>query len=168
MSAGRPLVVARRPRASLAAWTVAVAAVAGLAFWFATSPPALTTADDAVVASTPVGQDVYVAVAHGEPERTLALAGVHVRVAAEAPVQVDPLLCLGGSPRVTSDPAAFCTDLVEPDGRELGSADAVLLRVRGDHAATVSIDRVRLAFRDGLRWGTRPAGAPAVVDVISR
>lgn len=168
MEPGGPLEVARRPRARLAVWTVVVAVVLGLVFWFVTSPPALATSDDTVVTSAPVGQDVYLSVAPGESDRTLRLSGVQVHVTAEAPVEVEPLLCVGGSPRVTTDPGAFCDELVPPDDHSFGAGDTIVLRVRGEYAGEVSVDRVRLGFREGLRWGTRAAGAPANVTVLSR
>lgn len=168
MTAGEALEVRRRPRAALAAWAVVVAIVAGLAFWFVTSPPAPATTDAVVRASTPTGQDVYVAVVPGQADRTLRISGVLVHVDAEVPVEVEPLLCRGGSPRVTSEPAAFCAELVTPDGRGLRPKDSILLRVRGEYAGVTRIDRVRLAYRDGIRRATRPAGAPAEVTVLGR
>ncbi|WP_244929087.1 hypothetical protein [Nocardioides sp. W7] len=168
MTVGPTLEVRRRPRTTLAAWTVVVALVVGLVFWFVTNPPALATSDEPVVTSAPAGQDIYLAVASGEPDRTLELSGVRVHVTADAPVEVEPLLCLGGAPRVTSDPRAFCDELVKPDGHALGGDDTVVLRVRGEYAGTVTVDRVRLGFREGLRWGDRAAGAPATIAVLGR
>jgi hypothetical protein len=168
MNDAGPLEVRRRPRSALASWTAAVAAVLGVTLWFVTSPPALATSDQVVEASAAVGTDVYVAVYVAESDRTLRIGGVKVHVAASAPVEVEPLLCLGGSPRVTSDAASFCEQLVEPDGHDLGPGDSVVLRVRGGYAATAEIDRVRLAYRDGVRWATQPAGSPARVTVLGR
>jgi hypothetical protein len=168
MSAGSPLEVRRRPRTTLAVWTVVMAAVVGLGFWFVTSPPALATTDEPVITSAPVGQDIYVAVVAGDPERTLQLAGVEVHVAAEAPVEVEPLLCRDGSPQVTSDPSAFCGQLLSPDGRSFGAGDTIVLRVHGEYAGTVAVDAVRLGYRDGIRWATQRAGAPAEITVLGR
>lgn len=162
------LEVRRRPRSALAAWTVAVAAVLGVSFWFVTSPPGLVTSERTVEASTPAGTDVYLTVYAAEPDRTLSISGVQVHVRAGLPVEVEPLLCLDGTPHVTSDASPFCRELVAPDGRELGPGDSVLLRVGGQWATTAVIDRVRLAYRDGARWGTQPAGAPARVTVLAR
>ncbi|HTW15475.1 MAG TPA: hypothetical protein VMF51_10115 [Nocardioides sp.] len=167
-AADAPLEVRRRPRTALAAWTVAAAAVIGVVVWFVTSPRALATSDEPVVASTPVGQDVYLAVASGEPDRTLELTGVRVHVSSTAPVEVEPLVCVEGSPRVTSDPEAFCQDLVAPEGHSFRGTDSLVLRVRGEYAGVVNVDRVRLGFREGVRWGTRPAGAPATVALLGR
>lgn len=145
-----------------------MAVVVGLVVWFVTNPRALATSDDPVVTSAPVGQDVYLAVAGGDPDRTLELTGVRVHVSATAPVEVEPLVCVGGSPRVTTDPQAFCQDLVAPEGHSFRGTDSVVLRVRGEYAGVVNVDRVRLGFREGVRWGTRPAGAPATVALLGR
>jgi hypothetical protein len=32
----------------------------------------------------------------------------------------------------------------------------------------VEIDRVRIAYRDGLQWATQDAGAPAQVSILAR
>lgn len=168
MEAGRPLEIRRRPRTTLAAWTVVVAALVGLVFWFVTSPPALATTSTTVTASVPVGQDVYVAVVGADPDRTLRISGVKVHVVADVPVEVEPLLCVDGSPKVTTDPATFCTELLAPDGHDLGTGDSIVLRVSGEYAGTARIDRVRLAYREGIRWATQPAGAPAEVVVLGR
>lgn len=168
MNEAPSLEVRRRPRATLAASVVAVAAVLGLVFWFVNSPTALATSDDTVAGSTPAGEGVYLGVARGEAGRTLHLAGVQVHVVADVAAEVTPLLCLGGSVRVTTDPEAFCAHLVEPDGEVLGSDDSIVLRVVAPSPGTVSVDRVRLGFREGVRWGTREAGAPAEVTVLDR
>jgi hypothetical protein len=168
VNTGGPLEVRRRPRSALAVWTVAVAVVLGLVFWFVTSPPVLATSTEPVLASTPVDQDVYVAVVTGDPDRSLTVSGVAVHVAAEMPVEVEPLLCVDGSPRVTSDPTTFCSELVAPDGRTLDGGDTLVLRVRSEYAGVADIDTVRVGYRDGVRWATQPAGAPVRVTVLGR
>lgn len=168
MNQAQPLTVQRRPRTTLAVWTVAVAVVAGLAFWFVSTPPALGTSDTTVAGSTAVGQDLYLGVAPADSDRTLAVSGVRVHVSAEVPVDVEPLLCVGGTPRVSSDAGSFCRDLLTPDGRDLAPGDTIVLRVRGEYAGTVEIDRVRIAYREGVRWGTQEAGSPATVTILGR
>lgn len=168
MEAGRPLAVPRRPRTTLAAWTVVVALLAGLVFWFVSSPPRLPTSRDPVLASAPVGQDVYLAVVDGVPDRTLRLSGIMVRVVSQAPVDVEPMLCVDGSPRVTTDPTAFCRRLVAPDGESFGPDDTVVLRVRGEYAGSVLVSRLHLRYRDGIRFGTQPAGSPAQITILGR
>ena len=145
-----------------------MAVVLGLVFWFVTSPPALATADEPIVTSTPVGQDVYLAVVAGDPDRSLKVAGVQVHVSADVPVEVEPLLCIDGAPRVTSDPSTFCAGLVPPDGEVLDGGDTIVLRVRGDFAGTAAIDAVRVSYREGARWATQTAGAAARVSMLGR
>ena len=38
----------------------------------------------------------------------------------------------------------------------------------GGQPAVVEIDRVRVAYRDGLQWGTQDAGSPAQVTILGR
>jgi len=165
-----PLAVAHRPRARLAITVVAVAAVLGAVAWYVNSPGALATAEEPVVASTPAGVPVNLGVfaAGAGFDRTLTLSGVRVEVDSEMPVEVEPLLCRGGSFRVTTDPDAFCEELVGTEDEALGNGDTVVLRVSADRPGTVSIARVRLAFGEGIQRGVRPAGSPSRVVVLSR
>ena len=43
-----------------------------------------------------------------------------------------------------------------------------MLEVVGDVPGVVEIDRVRIAYRDGLQWATQDAGAPSQVTVLAR
>lgn len=168
MDQAQPLIVQRRPRAQLAVWTVALAVVAGLVFWFVSSPPELATSATPVVGTTAVGQDLYLGVAPADPDRTLAVSGVRVHVVADVPVEIDPLLCVGGSPRVSTDASSFCRELIAPDGHELAPGDTIVLRVRGEYAGTVAVDRVRIAYREGARWATQEAGSTSSVTILGR
>lgn len=170
MDQPEPLFVAHRPRARLAITVVGVAAVLGAVAWYVHSPAALPTAEEHVVASTPAGVPVHLGVfaAGTELDRSLTLHGVRVEVDSEMPVEVEPLLCRGGSFRVTTDPGAFCEELVGTEDEALGNGDTVVLRVSGAQPGTVSIARVRLAFGEGVQRGVRPAGAPSRVVVLSR
>ena len=164
------LEVRRRARTPLAAWTVAVAAVVGVTFWYANSPQELPATDAPVTASTPTGSKLYVGVFTPGADfgRTLHVSGVKVAVTADAPVDVRPLLCVGGAFRTTTDPEAFCDELVTPDGRTLTGRDAVVLEVSSDHPGTIDIATVRVGYRDGVQWATQPAGAPAEITVLER
>ena len=168
MTTSAPLEVQRRPRAALAAGVATAAAVLGLAFWFVNTPPGLASVPAVVTGSTPTGQALYLGVVRADPSRTLHLTGLRVRVVSDAPVTVEPLLCVDGSPAVTSEPDAFCAELVDPEGRTFDRGDTIVLRVLGETPGTVSVDRLRVGFRDGLRWGTRTAGAPARITVLGR
>ena len=165
-----PLAVTARPRLRLAAGVVAAAAAVGAVASFVSSPAALSTSSDPVLASTPAGTPVHVGVftPAADFDRTLDLSGVRVRVSSDAPVQVEPLLCRGGSFRVTTVPEVFCDELTGTEGVALGAGDSVVLRVAGDQPGTATIERVRLVFRDGLQRGVRPAGAPSEVVVLPR
>ena len=164
------LAVVHRPRARLALTVVGVAAVLGAVVWYVNNPATLATAAEPVVASTPAGVPVHLGVFAAGPDfdRSLTLNGVRVEVSSEMPVEVEPLLCRGGSFRVTSDPDAFCEELVGTEGEALGSGDTVVLRVSAARPGAVSIARVRLAFGEGIQRGVRPAGAPSRVVVLGR
>jgi hypothetical protein len=46
--------------------------------------------------------------------------------------------------------------------------DGVVLEVTGDEPGVVQVERIRVAYRDGLQWDTQFAGSPAVVTILSR
>jgi hypothetical protein len=48
------------------------------------------------------------------------------------------------------------------------AGDEIVLEVSADQPGTVSIERIRVAYRDGLQWDTQPAGSPVVVSILSR
>lgn len=150
--------------------TVALATTAVLmvvAVWWATHPEGLPVREGHVTAVTTPGRPVYVGVyAAGQDPRTLRLGGVHVHTDATVPVEVEPLLCLGGSVSVTTDAAPFCRELVAPDGRRLGPQDSLLVRVTGEEPGAAFVARVSVTFRSGLRVGTSPAGTSAVVAIV--
>jgi len=135
-----------------------------------THPDELPTAEHVVTASTPVDQPVYVGVFHADADfgRTLHLAGIKVFAVSTAPVTITPWLCRGGSLGVTSEPELFCSELVDTEGATMTAGDEVVLEVTGAEPAVVDIERIRVAYRDGLQWGTQFAGSPAIVSLISR
>jgi hypothetical protein len=138
--------------------------------WFANNPRDLPISEETVNATTTVGQPVYIGVfaPAADFDRTLTLSGVKIRTTSNTQVDVVPLLCRGGTVGVTSEPDSFCPTLVNPEGQSLGAGDAIVLEVTGDVAAIAVIDRVRLGFREGLQWGTEPAGLGAIVRVLGR
>ena len=148
---------------------VAVLLVA-LAVWYVNSPSTLPTSNATVNASTTAGRPVYIGVfaATKEFERTLHLSGVKVRTTANTRVDVVPHLCRNGSLAVTTEPAAFCGELLNPEGQKFEPGDSIVLEVSSDETAIAVIDRVRLGFREGLQWGTREAGSPAIVRIQAR
>ena len=154
-------------------WRTLTAALGGAALllvagsWWATHPADLPVRDGHVTAVTTPGRPVFVGVYSGAgDDRVLRIGGVHVRTDATVPVDVQPLLCLGGSISVTTDAAMFCREVIEPDGQQMGPTDSVVLKVTGDEAGAAFIGRVSVTFRSGLRVGTSPAGTSAVVAIV--
>ena len=138
--------------------------------WVSTHPAGLATSDTIVRAETPVGEPVYVGV-FGTPadfDRTLHVAGVRVFATSSADVTIVPHLCHGGSVRVTSTPESFCGRFGPTEGATLESGDEIVLEVAGAAPGEVQIDRVRIAYRDGLQWATQDAGARSQVSILAR
>lgn len=164
------LVVRQRGRVRLAILIVFALLLAALAVWYVNSPSALPTSNATVNASTVAGQPVYLGVfaATNDFERTLQLSGVKVRTTANTKVDVVPYLCRDGSLAVTTDPDAFCGELVNPEGETFAPGDSIVLEVSSDATAIAVIDRVQLGFREGIQWGTLEAGSPALVNIQAR
>jgi hypothetical protein len=151
-------------------YVVALLVLLAVLGWVSTHPEALATSDTTVRAETPVGDSVYVGV-FGTPsdfDRTLHLAGVHVFASSTADVTIVPHVCHGGSVNVTTTPDSFCRELGPTEGATLESGDAILLEIMGDVPGVVEIDRVRIAYRDGLQWATQDAGARSQVSILAR
>jgi hypothetical protein len=138
-----------------------------MAVWYVNNPRSLPTSDTKLNASTVTGSPVYVGVfvAPKDFDRTLHLSGVKVHTTANTQVEVVPHLCRQGSIAVTTDPEPFCGDLQNPEGKTFGPGDSIVLEVSSDATAIAVIDRVELGFREGLQWGTKPAGASAIVSI---
>ena len=160
--------VRRRARLLLAGGVVLLVVAASLAWWQSAEPEALPVSDDVVAASTKVDSPVYVGVFTADAgfDRTLHLSGVKVRATSNTDVSLTPLLCRGGNVGVTTDPRAFCTELVDPEGQTLRAGDGIVLQVVHDEPAVAVIEQVRLAFRENLRWATSAAGSSAVVRIL--
>ena len=156
-------------------WRITTYAVALLVLlavigWVSTHPDALTTTDTTVRAETPVGEPVFVGVfaAPAGFDRSLHLAGVHVFASSTADVTIVPHICHGGSVNVTTTPESFCDELGPTEDAALESGDAIVLEIVGDVPTVVEIDRVRIAYRDGLQWATQDAGARSQVSILAR
>lgn len=167
-STGTDLTVTRRPVWGLLSGLGLVVAAVALAIWHANHPTPLPTSTDTVSANTPVNEPVYVGMANGIDGRTLHLSGVKVNTTSNTDVSVTPLLCRDGRIEATTDPSAFCGDLVNPEGQSLGPGDSIIVQVISDVPAVAVIDPVRLGFREDIQWGTLPTGASAVVRVLAR
>jgi hypothetical protein len=154
----------------ITAYAVVLAVLLGVVAWVSTHPDELPTTDREVRAQTPVATPVYVGV-FGTPadfDRSLHIAGVRVFATATADVTIVPHVCHGGSVNVTTTPESFCRSFGASEDTSLTSGDEIVLEVVGDVPATVDIDRVRVAYRDGLQWATQDAGAPARVSILAR
>ena len=150
---------------------VAVLVVLGVVVgWVSTHPKPLPTSDTTVRAETPVAQPVYVGVFATPADfgRTLHVAGVRVFATSDADVTIVPHVCHGGSVHVTITPETFCEGLGRTEGATLRAGDEIVLEVVGDAPAVVAIDRVRVAYREGMQWATQDAGARSQVSILAR
>lgn len=162
-------------RPSRTGWRVALyaavlAVLLAVAGWVSTHPEALPTTDTTVQAETPEGTPVYIGV-FGTPadfDRTLHVSGVRIFADATSDVTIVPHVCHGGSVNVTSTPQSFCSELGPTEGATLGAGDEIVLEVVGDAPGVVDVDRVRIAYRDGLQWATQDAGARSRISILAR
>ena len=138
--------------------------------WVTTHPESLPTTDTRVNASTPVTEPVFLGVFGREAgfDRTLHISGVRVFASSTVEATITPHVCHGGSVRVTSTTESFCDELGPTEGATLAPGDTIVLEVVADAPGVVSIDRLRIAYRDGLQWATQDAGAPSQVTILAR
>lgn len=139
--------------------------------WYATTPEPLPLSDDTVNASGVAGKPIYLGMftATDGFNRTIRIAGVRVHATTSATMTITPLLCRQGAVGVTTDPAQFCDDVLDTEGERLSGGDSIILKVESSEAAIAVIDRVRVAYREDLTWGTQPAGAQqAIVTLAGR
>ncbi|MDZ5623518.1 hypothetical protein [Nocardioides bizhenqiangii] len=138
--------------------TVAVAV--GWLIWFLRTPDDLPTSSGTVDDVGVVGQEVYIGMlAVGDDfERTINISDVEVDVTADGEVDVEPMLCRGGSVSVTTDAAPFCPELDPVEGAELSDGDSIVLVVSAAEPTEVEIGRIEISFREGIKWGTKAAG----------
>ncbi len=165
-----PLQVALRRGAARVGWVLLFGVGVVLLWWFITNPEPLATRTEPISTTAAAGSSVYVGV-YTPPAgdaRTLHVAGVKVHTTADVEVTVTPLLCRGGTIGVTTTPEPFCTELVDPEDEQLGAGSGIVLRIDTDAAGTAEIDRIRIAYRDGLQWATQEAGAPISVEILAR
>lgn len=160
--------MSRRSRLLLVGGIVLLVLAGLMAWWQSTEPEALPLSDTQVNASTPVDRPVYLGVftTGAGFGRTLHVSGVKIRATSNTDVSLTPLLCRGGNIGVTTDPQAFCTELVDPEGQDLQAGDSIVLQVVSDEPAVAVVEPVRIAFRESLRWTTVPAGSSAVIRVL--
>jgi hypothetical protein len=167
---GSLAVVPSRRGWRVAAYVVVLVVLVATAVWVGTHPEPLDTSDTTVVASTPVTEPVYLGV-YGTPadfDRNLHVYGVHVFATSTVEVTIVPHVCHGGSVNVTTTPESFCAELGPTEKASLEGGDEIVLEVVGDAPGVVEIDRVRVAYRDGLQWATQDAGAASQVTILDR
>ena len=154
----------------MSAYVVFLVAMVALVGWVTTHPKALDTSTALVRAQTPAGDPVYVGVftAPEDFDRNLHVSGVRVFAASTAQVTITPHVCHGGSLSVTTTPTSFCRELGPTEDASFEAGDAIVLEVLGDAPGVVEIDRVRIAYRDGLQWASQDAGAPSQVSILAR
>jgi hypothetical protein len=157
-------------RLRIAAYAVVLVLLVAVAGWVSTHPDGLPTSGTRVDASTPVDVPVYLGVfAPGAGfGRSLHVSGVRVFATSTVDVTILPHLCRGGSVNVTTTPDSFCAELVGTQDSAFAAGDEIVLEVRGAEPGVVDIDRVRVAYRDGLQWAVQDAGAPARVTILAR
>lgn len=158
-----------------ATWWRALLAVLSVAMlvswvvWYVQTPEDLPTDDQEVRASGVPGTSLYLGM-FDVPDgfaRSLSISGVKLRTVASSDVTVTPWLCRGGTIGVTTSPEQFCAELVDPAGADLSPQDSVVVEVAGDERLVAEIERIEIGFREGLRWGTKPAGhAGAAVTLL--
>ena len=158
-----PSLQVRRSRLAALWWLpVALVVLAGLGWWL-THPQPLAEAGGSVRAQATANAPVYVGVwAPGVDDPAVTVTGVRLQVdqgTAEASV------CRGGRIGVTSDPEAFCEEVVGLEDHEVAPSDQVILAISGPAGATVRVEPVTLSYRDGMRSGSQAVGPRVQVDV---
>jgi hypothetical protein len=115
---------------------------------------------------TRVDQAVYVGI--DAPEgRTLHLSSVKVDWHGKPRgASWDAYVCKGGALGITPDPDPFCTSLKPAEGATLDTdKDQLVISIAASRAQTLEVDGVRVAFREGVQWGTKTIGAKITVTV---
>lgn len=165
-----------RPSLQSKGWRWALVAAAllllvGWLVWYARTPEDLPTSDRTVNASGVVGAPLYVGMfTPGKDfDRTIRVAGVKVHSSANEKISVTPLLCRRGAIGVTTAPDQFCSEMVDPKGEQFVAGDSIVLKIDSDKPALAIIDRIRIAYREDIRWGTQSAGNhQAIVSLTGR
>ena len=165
--AGALAVAPSRRGLRFTAYAVVLVVLLAVLGWVTTHPDPLPTSNTRVVASTPVTEPVFVGVFGAD--RSLHISGVRIFATSTAgDVTVIPHVCHGGSINVTTTPESFCAELGPTEGATLDPGDEIVLEVVGDTPGVVEIDRIRVAYREGLQWATQDAGAPSEVTILAR
>jgi hypothetical protein len=150
-------------------WVPAGLVLVGLAVWWMRHPAELGKGDE-VGAVTKVGRTVYVgaSVLGSEADsRQISVRDVRVRTAGETDgARLDVLVCHGGAIGVTATLEPFCDSVEDAKGATVSlPADQLVVAVTAETAQQVTVEEIEVSYRQGLQWGTQPAGPRIVVDV---
>lgn len=163
-----------RPSFQSRGWRYALATGAALLLvgwfvWYAATPEELPTEARTVSASGAVDTPLYVGMfAPGDGfDRTLRIAGVKVHATTSDELDITPVLCRRGTVGVTTQPEQFCADLVDPEGARMVGGDSIILKVESDVPVIAVIDRIRIAYREDVRWDTQWAGYQQAIVTVS-
>ena len=165
------LSVPQRPRSlRVSALAAAGVTLVGIASWYLTHPETLPVSDRRIDASTPAGSPVFIGVFDVPADfgRTIDVSGVRVYANATTEVTITPRLCRAGSIGATREPAAFCEEIVDTEGVEVGGGDQIILEVNSETAGAVVIEPIQVAYSQGVQRGVQRAGSRALVTFLSR
>lgn len=149
----------------------AILLLLGWFLWYAMTPEDLPTNDKTVSASGVAGTPLYVGMftAPDDFGRTLRISGVKVRATTNTDITVTPVLCRRGNVGVTTQPDQFCSDIVDPERARMVGGDSIVLKIESADPAVIVIERIRVAFREDVRWDTKPAGnEQAIITMAGR
>ncbi|KRB73346.1 hypothetical protein ASE01_21720 [Nocardioides sp. Root190] len=149
----------------------AILLLLGWFLWYAMTPEDLPTSDKTVSASGVAGTPLYVGMftAPDDFGRTLRISGVKVAATTNTDLTITPVLCRRGNVGVTTEPEQFCSDLVDPEGARMVGGDSIMLKIESAEPAVAVIERIRIAFREDVRWDTRAAGHDqAIITMAGR
>lgn len=143
----------------------AVVLVVGWLIWYLRTPDDLPLSDRTVSDSGVVGQELYVGMfaVGDEFDRTLRISEITVDVDSDGETIVEPKICRDGSLSVTTDASGFCSALDDPTDADFSAGDSIVLVVTASEPTEVSIGRLEISFREGIRWGTKGAGYEGAV-----
>jgi hypothetical protein len=153
-------------------WVLVILALGGFAAWWMTHPEALPSSADTLDVTTKAGQTVYVGLTDDsdlDDSRQLHIRDVtFTGLDQSSGVDVEVLVCHGGSINSTADPEPFCDSVENAQGAtlELGGGDQLVISVTAESSQIVELHDVKLSYREGLQWGTQPVGPVVVVDVF--
>jgi hypothetical protein len=152
-------------------WVPVILVLAGFTAWWMTHPEELPNPDDTRDASTKAGQTIYVGVTEDDDldgSRKLHISDVTFRKVSRGGVTVEALVCHDGSINTTANPEPFCGSVEKAEGAtiDLGGGDQLVVSVTADSSQIVTLEAVKLSYREGLQWATQPVGRPVTVDVI--